>query len=77
VSEETLEHWYTSRIFEDGRINNLDEERSGRPAICTDDLFQSADQETIKYKNSKSQNFRVNAHKFHELLFMKLCQAIS
>jgi hypothetical protein len=53
-------------MFKDGRINVHDEERSDRPFVVSDDLFQSVDQkicETI----SQVQDFHVNFHKFHLL----------
>jgi hypothetical protein len=47
MSEGIVRQWY--RMFEDGRTSVHDEERSGQLAISTDDLSQSADQDTINY----------------------------
>jgi transposase len=42
MSEGTVRQW--CRMFKDGRTNVHNEERSGRPAVVSDDLVQNVDQ---------------------------------
>jgi hypothetical protein len=45
MSEGTERQW--CRMFEDGRTNVHDEERSGRPSVMSDDLVQSVHQKEL------------------------------
>jgi hypothetical protein len=49
-------------MFEDGRTDVHDEERSGRPTICSDDLVQSVEQKFVKDSASQFQKFHVSFH---------------
>jgi hypothetical protein len=53
IGEGTVRQW--RRMFKYGRTNVHDEERSVRPAICSDDFVQSGDQ-NIHQTNRKSLN---------------------
>jgi hypothetical protein len=73
MREENVRQW--CRKFKYGRKNVHDEERSGRPAICSVMiLFKVFNKNFVKDGASQFQNFRVNFHKFYALLFTRLSQ---
>jgi hypothetical protein len=63
MSEGTVRQW--RRLFEDGRTDVHDEERSGQSFVESDDLVQVLTKSFVSDGSSQSQNFRVNIHKSH------------
>jgi hypothetical protein len=57
------------RIYKDGEINALDEDRIVRPSVVSDE------QNFVTDGASKFQNFSVNFHKFRALFYMRFSQS--
>jgi hypothetical protein len=74
MNEGTVRQW--CRMFREGRTNVHGEERSDRPAICSELLsfFKVLTKKFVEDGASQFQNFHVNFHKFHALFFARLLQ---
>jgi hypothetical protein len=73
MSDGTVRQW--CRMCKDERTDIHDEERSGQPFITSDGFFKLPNKKIVKDGASQFQNFRVNFHKVHALLSMRLSQA--